>query len=98
MKIKILGVDYDISFADNLDGGRCGATNFVNKTIKILNDKSQTLDVVLRHEIMHAMFYESGLLDYATDEVLVDYIAAQYPKMKKLFEDAEKDFLNNGGK
>lgn len=39
---------------------------------------------VLRHEIVHAFFYCSGLstqCDYASNEELVDWIAAQLPEM-----------------
>ena len=48
------------------------------------------LNRVYRHEIMHAFFCESGIsYRYMTDEedFLVDWIARQYPKMKKIFEE-----------
>lgn len=44
---------------------------------------------VLRHEIIHAFFGESGLRscsEYAEDEELVDWIAIQFPKILKAFE------------
>lgn len=44
---------------------------------------------VLRHEIIHAFFGESGLRScsqYAEDEELVDWIAIQFPKILKAFE------------
>lgn len=43
---------------------------------------------VIRHEIVHAFFHESGLLDYCSDEVLVNWMALQVPKMFKAFEQA----------
>jgi len=44
---------------------------------------------VIRHEIIHAFFFESGLVDYCNDEKLVDYLAIQVPKMLKVFQDAD---------
>ena len=44
---------------------------------------------VVRHEIVHAFFHESGLVDYCNDERLVNWIALQAPKMLKVFEDTE---------
>lgn len=44
---------------------------------------------VLRHEIIHAFFGESGLRScskYAEDEELIDWIAIQFPKILKAFE------------
>lgn len=42
---------------------------------------------VLRHELIHAFFNESGLRDrYGTDEILVDWIATQLPKMNEVFK------------
>lgn len=36
---------------------------------------------VIRHEVVHAFFAESGLSSYGSDEVLVDWIAKQFPKI-----------------
>ncbi|MCI8632499.1 MAG: hypothetical protein HFE64_03320 [Lachnospiraceae bacterium] len=44
-----------------------------------------------RHELIHAFMYESGLdanSFWAQNEELVDWIALQFPKMKKAFEEA----------
>lgn len=43
---------------------------------------------VLRHEIIHAFFGESGLRscsEYAEDEELVDWMAIQFPKILEAF-------------
>lgn len=45
---------------------------------------------VLRREIIHAFFGESGLRscsEYAEDEELVDWIAIQFPKILKAFNE-----------
>lgn len=47
----------------------------------------------LRHEIIHAFLGESGLQanfqhpEYGHDEIMVDWIAIQYPKFTKVFEE-----------
>ena len=61
-------------------------------------DSKQDLDsyqrCVLRHELTHAFLYESGLAEntsndgaWATNEEMVDWIAIQFPKMLKAFEE-----------
>lgn len=48
---------------------------------------------ILRHEIVHAYLGESGLRsnfmhpEYGHDETMVDWIAIQFPKMYKTFEE-----------
>lgn len=51
---------------------------------------------VLRHEIVHAFLYESGLWQnsygskcWAQNEEMVDWIAIQEPKIHKAYEEAE---------
>ena len=51
---------------------------------------------VLRHEIIHAFFNESGLSDesnqverWAKNEEMVDWIAIQSPKIFKVFQELE---------
>lgn len=41
---------------------------------------------VLRHEIVHAFFRESGLMEYCDDEKLVDWIAINFQKMDCVFD------------
>lgn len=43
---------------------------------------------IIRHEIIHAFFHESGLTDRCADEDLVDWLAHQLPKMFKAMADA----------
>lgn len=46
-------------------------------------------DSVIRHELAHAFLYESGLANYSGDELLVDWMALQIPKMNRLFNELE---------
>ena len=57
--------------------------------INNVSDLSVYDNNVLRHEIIHAFLYESGLRNYSADETLVDWLAAQFPKMFAAFENAE---------
>lgn len=43
----------------------------------------------LRHEIIHAFFFESGMRHYCNDEELVDWLAIQIQKMHKAMEETK---------
>jgi Zn-dependent peptidase ImmA (M78 family) len=53
----------------------------------LTNDIPSYERLVIRHELAHAFLYESGLTDYAADEQLVEWLAVQFPKIAKLFEE-----------
>ena len=101
-KVNILGTEYSIEVDDTLEKtGIDGLCKEYNKQITIrnlgsmLNDndstdtKKITFEEVLRHEIIHAFFYEAGLEDYSDNEQLVDWIAKQFPKLEKVFKEAD---------
>ena len=46
---------------------------------------------VIRHELIHAFLYESGLdsCSWATNEEMIDWLAIQFPKMLKVFKEAD---------
>ena len=103
MKVNILGTEYEI-IMDALKEeypklNKCsGYTDFSIKQIvisKLERDEMTITDLewfrrkVLRHELIHAFLYESGLAensDYAENEEMVDWIAMQFEKMLKVFE------------
>lgn len=76
-----------------------GYTDITTKQIYILKYKTTEdtfikLDILykktLRHELVHAFLYESGLFnntnsDWAKNEEVVDWIAIQFEKMLKVF-------------
>ena len=80
-----------------------GYTDITTKQIFILKYKSSEdtfidLDVMykktLRHELVHAFLYESGLFnnsnnDWAKNEEIVDWIAIQFEKMLEVFVEVE---------
>lgn len=103
---NILGTEYTVEYKkDNEDdvlkdsNGYCDITS---KKIVILAEKRNTDDVddfkylqrkTMRHEIIHAFIFESGLFTntycvdggWAKNEEMVDWIAIQFPKILKVF-------------
>lgn len=66
------------------DYASCGAAE--------IEDPSYAVRHTIRHELVHAFAIESGLreeCDWACDEVAIDWIAAQFPKMLECFRSAE---------
>lgn len=108
MVANILGTNYKIYFKDeNVETRlkKCwGFTDFHTKEIMInANAEKETEDScrnledfknkVLRHEIIHAFLYESGLREnsvdiraWAENEEMVDWIAIQIPKIIKVYQ------------
>lgn len=100
MKVNILGVDYEIVLQSKSENPKLENAYGICETYskKIVIDSEIGTDgnkdnleniesfrrKVVRHEIVHAFFHESGLSinsDYAMNEELVDWIAFQLPKM-----------------
>lgn len=108
-QVKILGTKYNIVFVDE-DYKRlkaCSADGIVDDTTKDIiigywqpSDNSVfNLDEyqkkVMRHEIVHAFLFESGLAEssvgvntWAQNEEMVDWIARQHNKLHKAFKKA----------
>ena len=101
MKVNILGQDYEIRTLTEKEypklKGANGMCECYSKEI-ILNadcvDDDDTYanlqgfkDKVLRHEVIHAYFHEMGMHKYCDDEMLVDLLAYQIPKMAKTFKE-----------
>ena len=105
MKIKILGTEYELTkkhaHEDDLLETRAGYCDNTTKNIVVSRLKPElgsSVDViseekrVMRHEIIHAFLYESGLdveSSWGTDETLVDWIALQFPKIAKVFNELD---------
>lgn len=109
-KVNILGTEYSIQFVqkfpDRLNEFQeiaDGLCNSYNREIYINNKRNQEMTdegfellqkKTLRHEIIHAFLFESGLSSntsycgaWAESEELVDWMAIQYPKILKVFND-----------
>jgi len=102
MKINILGTDYNYVIVKHDDDSRLrgndGFADFYEKTIGVASDyhedephATRGLDMyrakVKRHEIAHAFLFESGMEEWAHDEALIDWIAIQFPKLLKAFQE-----------
>lgn len=92
--INILGAQYKIendtsSAMDNYDGvcdrdAKIITTNFDDDRKadeRCTKNYEEFKHRILRHEIMHAVFHECGLSKYAEDEILVELLAIQFPKI-----------------
>lgn len=107
MIVNVLGTEYTIltkataSEYPILESRADGFCDFSTKKIIIAEMKPDDYSMkdlvlyekkVIRHELVHAFLYESGLdvnSDWARNEELVDWIALQSPKMSKAFKKAE---------
>ena len=86
MEINILGTDYFVIFVKEKDkfmieNDYIGYCDYANKTIVVLEDENE--QHTLRHEIIHAYMFESGI-QYGTEfhnELCVDWMATQLPKI-----------------
>lgn len=106
-KVNILGTDYMISVSSREDDPKLkdvdGYIDTTTKKIVIFDfDLEKSFDSmddllcvykkVLRHEMVHAFFYESGLAEnsfFADNETCVDWIALQAPKMCDMWKEME---------
>lgn len=100
--VDILGTLYVVSFSNRAtDGALESADGFADvtcKTIVVNNDFDEDVRnvallnnyqmKVLRHELVHAFLYESGLScnSWGDNEEIVDWIAIQLPKIFKALE------------
>lgn len=103
--VSILGTPYTIeikkksedSFLNDCDGYCDKSTHRI-----VVSDREDDCELgdfetyqrkILRHEIIHAFHYESGLQEnfeckpYGFPETLVDWFAIQFPKIMKVFEE-----------
>lgn len=104
MIIDVLGTPYTIKKSNSVEfpnlencDGCCDHTSktIVIDTFERYNGQSDALDnlgeyekKVIRHELVHAFFFESGLSELANNEQIVDWIAYQFPKLLKAFEES----------
>lgn len=102
-KVHVLGVVYMISVIDSRDNDNGGEIDLYKKEIKVyswkdeenVSNKEKIIKHCLRHEIIHAFLFESGLNDncfncvnsWAVNEEMVDWFAIQYPKIRAVFKE-----------
>lgn len=92
-QIKILGTDYELRFTnrreDQVLKEADGECRWYDKVIVVDEEleNEESLKHVIRHEIVHAFLRESGLKSYASDELIVDWIAWHIDKIKKVINE-----------
>lgn len=100
MEVNILGTDYEIKCETRMENPKLinanGLCEFWAKKIiigKLDPDPENYENItefekkVIRHEIIHAFFGESGLSQYMDDETLVDWLAVQFHKIEEIFKE-----------
>lgn len=103
-KINILGTEYDFKITTEKEDiklcdidGYCDAykkqivvsDDYNENDPKNIGDFDSFKAKVKRHEIIHSFLLESGLKNYASDEVLVDWIAWMSPKLLESFKEVD---------
>lgn len=109
-KIDVLGTPYTIFISSMIEDKKLesmdGYTDSTVKDIVVFDLKDCAEDVtakkdlkayhtqVLRHEIIHAFFEESGLSNSCVWECeqIVDWFAIQFPKIEKVFNEIKNIF------
>lgn len=106
--VHILGTEYKILIIDERDYRYCREADGwcdtqakeillfnYTQSIESIKDLVAYQNKVLRHEIVHAFLYESGVWQnslgcdsWANNEEMVDWISIQEPKLHKAFEEA----------
>lgn len=106
--VDILGTEYTIVFdvcEEDMPEGADGCMDQSIHTIKIAEMKTDRNSLqniveyrkkVLRHEIIHAFLYESGMWNnsgtaeaWGMDETITDWIAIQSPKLFQAFKQGD---------
>ena len=87
MKINILGTEYSVEIDYTLEKTNAdGMCKVYDKEISIRSADSMLCDEDST-DIKTMRFNEAGLQEYSADEQLVDWIAIQFPKIRKAFEE-----------
>lgn len=97
MKISILGEEWTVEEKDDgLDFNDCDgytSTEHGEKRIAIKRNAYLSKEHILRHELIHAFLFESGLgycCEWAMNEEMVDFFARNWNKITKIFNEAEQ--------
>lgn len=101
-KVNILGTEYTVKSDSGANDPKLKECDgYCDETIKLCVVSEFEPDVmsksnldeytkkIIRHELIHAFLFESGLSEMSYDETFVDWIAAQFPKILKTFKEAD---------
>ena len=100
MTVNVLGTKYTIKESNKvMDQTLENCDGYCDASIKVIvidsfkeftgskKDLESYKKQVIRHELVHAFLFESGLdgCSWAKDEEIVDWIACQFPKLQNAF-------------
>lgn len=105
-KVNVLGTEYAVIISnEGNDEKLVGKDGYCDTSIKEcvideMNDTSinarknlkEYQKSVIRHELIHAFLFESGLdvcSEWAKNEEMVDYFAIQFPKLLQAFKEVD---------
>ena len=107
-KVNVLGTEYTITYATKAEDAKLAeCSGYCDKSTKRivvaqkpddneLGDYEQYQRKILRHEIIHAFLFESGVdmcyespYENGHDEFMVDWIAIQFTKLLAAFKEAD---------
>lgn len=110
MTVNILGTEYTIEKRKEADDENLrNADGYTDTSIKLIviediqseqgskQDLEGYIKTVIRHEIIHAFLFESGMdanthcceIGWARNEEMVDWFAIQFPKILETFKAAD---------
>lgn len=92
----IKGEPYRVTVCDKVErGGELCAGVCDVETKELLYDRNlgeHDIGRVIRHELIHAWFYECGLIEYYGNETLVDWIASQISRIEETAKAVEEGY------
>jgi len=107
LKVNVLGTEYTIRESLPSENPKLAAagdgycdTSIKECVVDVMNDDAVTCKgdmntykkSVIRHELIHAFLFKSGLdacAEWARNEEMVDWLAIQFPKLMKAFQEAD---------
>lgn len=104
--VNVLGTTYTMKIGKrkelDIADDHCGScSNYGNKEINIVTDQFNEegdeeanvalMKEVVVHELSHAFLYESGLVEYSSDEVLVNWLSVNAQKLMNLSLEVQDD-------
>lgn len=102
MKVSILNEEWTLEEKDDcLEFNDCDgytSTEHGERRIAIKRNAYLPRELILRHELIHAFLFESGLgfcCEWAMNEEMVDFFARNWDKITKIFTETEQMFSAN---
>ena len=95
-KVNVKGAEYNLYFKESNflseEGYNVqGVTNQADKTITVRIDlDNYSEEMLVRHELTHAYLHQCGMLDYCSDETLVDCLSKIIPEIEHSTQEVMK--------